>query len=125
LGLLNAWKAAKIARAVEKDIMPRMAGHLLFNYKTTYAWGTEGGNHIFDQVAQRSRKARLSEIDDYILSLLYLVLQAREDDNPGGERGFERMLLDVLPQVIENLSVGVLSEVFIHIDTTKGKLTSP
>ena len=96
-----------------------MSGALLFNYNCQYAWGTEGGNHIFDQVAQRSRKTRLSETDEYILSLIYLVLQARIDENAGAERGFERILLDVLPQAIDSLSVGIVAELVTHIDTAK------
>lgn len=112
MGILNGWKAAKIANAVEREIIPRMAKspHLLFNYKTTYAWGTKAGNHIFDLVAQNSRKAKLSETDDFILALIYLVRQARADENPGGESGFKTLLLDTAPLVKHKLSAEVMAE---------------
>lgn len=104
MGIFDAWKAAKIAHAVEKDIMPRMSEAMLFNYKGMYAWGTEGGNHLYDQVARRSRKESLSEADDYCLSLLYLILQARADGNSGAERGFEKILNNVLVHDRQTLS---------------------
>lgn len=115
MSMFDAWKAAKIARAVEKDIMPRMSEVMLFNYKGMYAWGTEGGNYLYDQVARRSRKEKLSEADDYCLSLLYLILQARTDENSGAERGFEKILTNVLPYMIDKLSVKLLAELMAHV----------
>lgn len=115
MSMFDAWKAAKIANAVEKDLMPRMSEVMLFNYKSMYAWGTEGGNYVYDQVARRSRKEKLSEADDYCLSLLYLILQARADENSGAGRGFEKILNNVLPYLIDKLSVKVLAELMAHV----------
>lgn len=115
MSIFDAWKAAKIAHAVEKDILPRMSEAMRFNYKGMYAWGTEGGNHLYDQVARRSRKERLSEADDYCLSLLYLMLQARVDENSGAEQGFEKILNNVLPYMIDRLSVKVLAELTAYV----------
>lgn len=116
MSMFDAWKAAKIAHAVERDIMPRMSEIMLFNYKGMYAWGTEAGNHLFDQVARRSRKEKLSEADDYCLSLLYLILQARADENSGAERGFKKILSSVLPYMTDKISVKVLAELLVHAD---------
>jgi hypothetical protein len=115
MSIFDAWKAAKIAHAVERNIMPIMSEVMLLNYKGMYAWGTEGGNYLYDQVARRSRKERLSEADDYCLSLLYLILQARADDNSGAERCFERILNNVLPHMIDKLSIKVLAELMAHV----------
>lgn len=116
MSMFDVWKAARIAHAVEKDIMPRMSEVMLFNYKSMYAWGTEGGTHLFGQVARRSRKEKLSEADDYCLSLLYLILQARADENSFAERQFKKILLDMSPYLIDKISVKVLAELVTHAD---------
>lgn len=119
MGIRSAWKAARIATAVEKDIKPRMHRIFRFNYDSQYAWGTPVGNHIFDSVAQRSIKERLGEADDFVLSILYMLIQAREDENTGAASGFEKILLDVLPYMVKFLSLEVGGEVAWHVDTTK------
>lgn len=123
MSIFTYWKAAKIANAVEKDITGRLkrpgSELLLMHYKSQFAWGTEVGNHVFDTVARRSKKEQLSSTDDFVLSLLYMLKQARSDDNEGGVGMFESLLLEILPHVTDQISVGILSEVILLVDTTK------
>ena len=66
MGVRSAYKAAGIASMVERNIKPRMDPLLLRNYKSMYAWGTEGGNYIFDQVARRSIDEGLWPVDLHV-----------------------------------------------------------
>ena len=97
MGVLSAIKAAKIAKAAESEIKRRATGAFLQNYNHQYAWATEAGNHIFDTVAARSKKENLSQADDFGLSLLYMLQQAQADENPVSVKGFQRILIEVLP----------------------------
>ena len=109
-------KAAKIASAVESDILKRMSSVQSFYYKDQFAWGTEVGNHIFDTVAERSRAERLSEADDYALSLLYMLLQAQADDSEGGVAMFKEIFREVWPHISNAVSVAVASEIAMSVD---------
>ena len=119
MGLFSAYKAASIANAAESEIKRRATGAFLQNYTNQYAWGTDTGNHIFDSVAARSKEEKLSEADDFGLSLLYMMQQAQADESPGSVKGFERILLEVLPYLQPELSVKVASEITRHLVATQ------
>ena len=119
MGLLSAYKAASIANAAESEIKRRATGAFLLNYNNQYAWGTEVGNHIFDTVAARSKKEKLSQADDFGLSLLYMLQQAQADESPGSVKGFQRILLEVLPYLRSELSIKVATEITHHLAATQ------
>lgn len=106
----HAYKASRIASTVEPDIMRRMTKLELMSYKKDFSWGTICGNHIFDAAARRARKARLNEADQFILPILHMLEQAFADGNPGMVRCFDRILSEVQPHLINQMSVAVLSE---------------
>ena len=119
MGLSSAYKAASIANAAESEIKRRATGAFLLNYNNQYAWGTEVGNHIFDTVAARSKKEKLSQADDFGLSLLYMLQQAQADESPGSVKGFQRILLEVLPYLRSELSIKVATEITHHLAATQ------
>ena len=119
MGVLSAIKAAKIAKAAESEIKRRATGAFLQNYNHQYAWATEAGNHIFDTVAARSKKENLSQADDFGLSLLYMLQQAQADENPVSVKGFQRILIEVLPYLEPELSIKVASEIKHHLIATQ------
>lgn len=119
MGLSSAYKAASIANAAESEIKRRATGAFLLNYNNQYAWGTEVGNHIFDTVAARSKKEKLSQADDFGLSLLYMLQQAQADESPASVKGFQRILLEVLPYLRSELSIKVSTEITHHLAATQ------
>lgn len=117
MGFRKAHKAAGIARNVEKDITERMNSAQLMNYKNMYAWGTEGGNHIFDQVAAIALEDGLGHYDQYLLSLVYMHQQSVVDGNHGATNYFARIIREVLPSISNFVSMRVLSEASAIEDT--------
>ena len=116
MSLLSAYKAARIAHAVERDIKKRMDPLFLRVYNNQYAYGTKVGNHIFDSVAKRSRAERLSEADDFMLSILYLLLQARADGSDGAASRFNQIIVEVFPHIVGSLSTSVTAEILQNMD---------
>ncbi len=107
-------ETARMAAAVEAELLNAITalGQLhLHNYRTMYAWGTEGGNHIFDQVQTRTVQEGLGEADIYILVLIYMALQARVDENDLMVVAFKSIIAATTERIGKHLSIQVLAEV--------------
>lgn len=105
---------ARIARTVEAELLTaiKTLGPIyLSNYRTMYAWGTEGGNYIFDQVQKRTAQKGLGEADRYIMALMYMALQARADENELMVVAFKSIIAEAMQRIGKHLSLEVFVEV--------------
>lgn len=76
MGLRTAWKTARVANLVEKNIKRMMETGDLQIFKK-YQYGSKVGNHVFDQLIKNTQRARLGDVDYIILALIYFTEEAR------------------------------------------------
>jgi hypothetical protein len=108
-------KAAKIAHAFEKDINNRVNESFLKHYKEHYSWGTKNGNIIFDFVARKSRDNQLNEADDYALSLMCMLNEAKAVSDIFAQEKFLGVLMEALPYMAMSLSNSIQAEIYTEL----------
>jgi hypothetical protein len=107
MGLLNAYRAASIANTFERECLRLLHGEPRNLYKRDYAWGTATGNRIFDAAASVSRKDRLSNTDDFALTLALFFQEAKGRSDVDGVLLFDYVASAYYGAIRDSLSYKV------------------